>query len=129
MPTPVTAHASSSVTLTPSFAISEQRVDQPRKFRLIGDFKASGANEALHLHDTCVPGALDYALLMARVFQNFPWGLNGRNLDLKAFSVDFAHAYEHIGVAPEHLPSTTIILRPPGSDVPHMATIHTQPFG
>lgn len=52
--------------------------------------------------------------------------LGGRKY--RAFSLDFAHAYKHVGAAADQRDFATIILRDPAG-VPHMATLRTQHIG
>ena len=122
-PVPVAEAAISSIPLTPRFAIWEQHGDSARKIRVVDDAKASRAYDLLGLVDTSIPQNLDTVMGMASIYAHL-----GNKRKLHAFSVDFANAYKHVGVASDQLEFATVALCNP-SGVPMMATLRTQPFG
>ena len=119
-PIPVTDAAIQSIPLSPRFAIWENRNE---KIRIIDDFKASKVNDLLGLVDTSIPQNLDVLLGMALVHADH-WGEE----TLRVFSLDFAHAYKHVGVAVDQLDFATVVLADTEGN-PMMATLRTQPFG
>ena len=122
-PTPVTEAALNSIPLSPRFAKWEVHGERERKIRVIDDLKASGVNDLLGVVETSIPENLDVFLAMARMHEE---EAPGRTMQM--FSLDFAHAYKHVGIAEDQLDFATIVLCD-DKGVPHMATLHTQPFG
>ena len=90
---------------------------------MIDDLKASKVNDFLGLVDTSIPENLDTFLGMALTRAEA-----GSSTGLRAFSVDFAHAYKHVGVAADQLDFATIVLGDPDGNA-MMASLRTQPFG
>ena len=122
-PVPVTENVIGNFPLSPRFAQEENRGNQGKKIRIIGDFKASKVNDLLGLSDTSVPETLDVFLSMLL--------LNGHfrpHAEIVAFSMDFSHAYNHIGISADRLDFATVVLADTDG-VPHMASLRTQPFG
>ena len=76
-----------------------------KKLRVIDDFKASRANDLLELSETCAPDSLDVALAMMAMQAKLQLGE-----ELQIFSLDFAHAYKHIGVASDQEEYAAVIL-------------------
>ena len=122
-PTPVTEAAICSIPLSPRFAIEEQHGGSKKKIRVIDDLQASKVNDFLGLVDTNIPQNLDTLLGMALTHT-----LVGTRRDLHLFSVDFAHAYKHVGVTADQMDFATAVLSGP-EGVPMMETLRTQPFG
>ena len=122
-PIPLNEEIMETIPLTPRFAKREQHGNQDAKFRLIDDFKASAVNDLLSTVDTAVPQTLDLFLATCVYYS-----LISPNTKLLACSMDFAHAYKHIGIPKSQRDFATIILTPPGGPV-HYAKLHTQPFG
>ena len=112
-----------AIPLSPRFAIDESHGGLAKKIRVIDDRKASRVNDLLGLVDTSIPQNLDTFLGMALAHAHA-----GSVGNLRAFSLDFAHAYKHVGVAANQLDFATIVLCGPGGN-PMMATLRTQPFG
>ena len=122
-PTPVTEAAINSIPLTPRFAVEEEHGGGPKKIRAIDDLKASMVNDLLGLVDTSIPQNLDTFLGVALTHAEV-----GSSTELRAFSVDFAHAYKHVGVAADQLDFATVVIGDPAGNA-MMATLRTQPFG
>ena len=108
--------------LTPRLAL-EQEESAAQKIRLIDDFKASGANDAVSAMDTHIPDGADAFLAVCDAYKRI---LHGR--ERRAGAVDFPHAYKH---APRLNPNGEFapILFPPSESAHLVATLRTQPFG
>ena len=63
--------------LTPRYALEEQHGKQEKKYRLIGDFKASGLNNTVSTNDTSIPDGLDSLVAACSAYQGI---LEGRTL-------------------------------------------------
>ena len=122
-PVPVTDYVLGNVPLSPRFAKEEQHGAGARKIRVIDDLKASQINDLLGLAETSVPESLDVFTAMAMAH-----GHHSPQAQLKAFSVDFPHAYKQVGVAHSQLDFAMVVLCD-RHGVPHVATLKTQPFG
>ena len=90
---------------------------------MIGDFRASGINSILTTQDTSIPDNLDSFLAGVMQFKKLAPGCV-----LKAFTVDFAHAYKHVPMEVSQREFATIVFADTRG-TPHYATLKTQPFG
>ena len=88
-PTPISIEAMKTTPLTPRYAPKEARASGT-KYRLVDDFRASGANDIVSPEDTDAPHNVDTCLALAVLYEHIHPGIQ-----LYAFSVDYAHAYKH----------------------------------
>lgn len=91
-PHPITHDVLKALPSIPIFCIEEDPVSG-LKHRLIEDYKMSGITDTLQLEDASVPQTLNAANAMARHY-----GLTNMKLTLLLTTVDFAQAYNHIGI-------------------------------
>ena len=122
-PTPLDDTTAATIQLTPRFAKNEQHGTSAQKVRLLDDFKVSGINSMLDTAETSVPDSLDVFLSLATYTKSIQ-----PECDLKAASVDFKHAYKHIGISPDQAHLATLLLAPPTGPL-MTAKLRTQPFG
>ena len=95
-PKPVTEEVTNSTPLSHRRAIEEQNGGAAKKkIRLIDDPRRPQVNSLLKLNDASVPNALDTILAMVSAF-----ALSWPPVALILTIMDFAHAYQHIGVGP-----------------------------
>ena len=90
--------------------------------RLVDDFRAVGVNDVVSSEGPDIPHAPDTFLDMVLLCEQIQPGAA-----VKAFSVDFAHAYNHVPLIRSHGGFATILLAPPGGDM-KMAPLRTHPF-
>ena len=113
-----------TVPLSPRFAIREQHgASAKQKSRLIEDFEISEANSQRKLADTSTPNALGAMFAMARAF-----AISRPRVILMLIIMDFAHAYNLIGLGRESRRFAVIALAAPSGQVT-MAYLNAQPFG
>ena len=122
-PVPVTAFDRSNTVLSPRFCIAEQHGNQEPKFRLIDDFSKSRVNDTVHSAETYCPEDLDSFVAIARLQHHH----GARNL--KAWSVDFSHAYKTIALHPDSTDAAFICFTNPNDNLPYKSRILVQPFG
>ena len=122
-PIPLGDTIAASTQLTPRFAKSEQHGAEPAKIRLLDDFKAPGINEMLDTLETSIPDCIDVFLAHATFAKSIL-----PECTLLAASVDFKHAYKHIGISADQQHLATLLIAPPFG--PLVTTkLRTQPFG
>ena len=122
-PVRLTPTMAESLSLSPRFAIFEERGDGPQKVRVIDDLGASGVNGVTATHDTAVPDSLDCVLALSVYFR-----LLSPGCVLQAASTDFRHAYKTIGIPPGHERFPAILSAPPERPM-QVSHLRTQPFG
>ena len=109
--------------LLPSSAIEEEHGGRSKKSGVIGDFKASRAGDRLELSETCAPDSSDVALAtMAMQAKRQP------GATLQIFSMDFAHAYKHVGAASGQEEYAAFLLRDEMGQ-PRTARLRAHPCG
>ena len=122
-PQPPTRAVIDTRPLTPRYAIREKHGNQAGKIRLIDDFSASGISSILTTGDASSPENLDSFLAGVMQFKKLAPGCV-----IKAFSVDFAHAYKHVPLVASQHEFATIVFADTNGDV-FYSTLRTQPFG
>ena len=119
-PVPVTEALLNSLPLTPRFAIPQK---EGAKVRVIDDFKASGINAVMSTVDTNIPESLDVFLAHAAFIKRI-----SPATELRAFALDFSHAYKNVPILDAQKDFASIILADP-QGAPFVATLRSQPFG
>ena len=121
-PVPLTDHMAKNTPLTPRYLI-EQPGPTETKTRLIDDFKASGINGILTTADTNIPDNLDKFLAVTAYHKTLD-----PSVDLLAFSVDYKHAYKHVGICRGQDEFASILIAPPEGDL-LVTQLRVLPFG
>ena len=123
IPTPLTSDSIDAIPLSPRFAIHEHHGGRETKIRVIGGLIATQVNDFLGLVATSMPRRFDLFLSMMPARAQI-----GSGDALQAFSLDFAHAYNHVGVASDQIGFSAEVLGAPDG-TQRMDTLKTQPFG
>ena len=109
--------------LPPSFCTPEQHGLQQPKFRLIGDLSKSLVNSAIQSTETYCPQGIDSFVAMSRLQVS-----QGAD-QLRAWSLDFSHAYKTIALHPGSAEAAIICFINPSDNLPYRSQVLVQPFG
>ena len=112
-----------SIVTSPRFCISEQRGEQERNYRAVGDLARSLANSAVSAAETYCPKDLNAFVYIARD-QACP---NERHI--RAWPIDFHVAYKTTGMRPDSDLSAYVFLPNPNGGPFCMANLLARPFG
>ena len=120
-PVPVTDHDTGHTVLSPRFCIPEQHGLQQLIYRLIDDLAESLANGTVETTETYCPQDLDSFAARLQT-------MHGTH-QLRAWSLDFSHAYKTISLHTDSSEAAYICIINPGDNRPYKSKILAQPFG
>ena len=122
-PVPVTNDDRNHMALSPRFCLSEHHGLQQPKFRLIDDLSKSLVNKTVQSTETYCPQDLDLFAALSRLQVSYGAG------QLRAWSLDFPHAYKTIALHPGSADAAFICFINPNDNLPYMSQVLVQPFG